>query len=91
VTKHGIIKFLHAWDIYSKNTGIAKSIFQRFGVESLAVLAELHEDDPPPTTDGTLFRKFLDRKYCDDKALPVQITDTFRLIRMSGANSVCGD
>ena len=27
VTKEGIRKFLHAWDIYSKNTGIVKSIF----------------------------------------------------------------
>jgi len=55
VTKKGIVKFLHAWDIYSKNTGIVKDIFQRFGLESLAILAELHGDDPPPTTDGTLF------------------------------------
>ena len=83
VTKEGIVKFLHAWDIYSKNTGIVKNIFQRFGLESLAILAELHEDDPPPTTDGTLFRLFLDKKYCDDKSLPTQIIETFRPVKMS--------
>ena len=82
VTKEGIVKFLHAWDIYSKNTGIVKNIFQRFGLESLAILAELHEDDPPPTTDGTLFRLFLDKKYCDDKFLPIQIIETFSLVKM---------
>ena len=38
---------------------------QRFGLESLAVLSELHEDDPPPPTNdsSTLFRMYLDRKY----------------------------
>ena len=82
VTEDGIRKFLHAWDIYSKNVGIVKTIFQRFGLESLAILAELNEDDPPPTNDGTLFRMFLDRKYCDDKSLPIQIIETFQSIKM---------
>ena len=74
VTKNGI-KFLHACDI-------VKSIFQRFGLESLAVLSELHEDDPPPTNDGTLFRIYLDRKYCDDKSIPIQMVDKFRPVKM---------
>ena len=82
VTKEGIVKFLHAWDIYSKNTGIVKNNFQRFGLESLAILAELHGDDPPPTADGTLFRMFLDRKYCDDKTFPIQIIERFRPVKM---------
>jgi hypothetical protein len=83
VTKEGVREFLRAWDIYSGNVGIVKTIFQRFGLESLAVLAEIHEDDPPPTTDGTLFREYLDRKYCDDKTFPIQIMDTFRPVKMS--------
>jgi len=82
VTEDGIRKFLHAWDIYSKNVGIVKTIFQRFGLESLAILAEMNEDDPPPTNDGTLFRMFLDRKHCDDKSLPIQIIETFQSIKM---------
>ena len=82
VTTEGIRNFLHAWDIYSKNVGIVKTIFQRFGLISLDILAEIHNNDPPPTTDGTLFREYLDRKYCDAKTLPLQIIDTFRPIKM---------
>jgi hypothetical protein len=82
VTKEGVREFLQAWDIYSRNVGIVKTIFQRFGLESLALLAEIHEDDPPPTTDGTLFREYLDRKYCDDKAFPIQIMETFHSVKM---------